>query len=94
MKKPLLDASPDELQAWMAERGHRSFHARQVYRWIFERAPRTSRGCRIFPKGFGDELEEEWTVFASKIVFQHVSPDGTEKLLLAVPPTAGGSNAC
>ena len=66
----------------MAERGHRSFHARQVYRWIFERRAEDFDVMSDLPKGLRVALEEEWTVFASKIVFQHVSPDGTEKLLL------------
>src|SRR5947209_2470617 len=35
MKRPLLDATPEELKAWMAERGQRPFRARQVYRWVF-----------------------------------------------------------
>jgi 23S rRNA (adenine2503-C2)-methyltransferase len=80
--RALLDATPEELKAWMAERGHREFHARQVYRWMFDRRASAFEGMSDLPKRLREELEAEWAVFATTIVHHHVAPDGTDKLLL------------
>ncbi len=80
--RALLDASPDELGAWMAARGHREFHARQVYRWIFERRASEFEGMSDLPKRLREQLEAEWTVFETTVLDHHVAPDGTDKLLL------------
>lgn len=80
--RALLDASPDELGAWMVARGHREFRARQVYRWVFERRARAFEGMSDLPKRLRAELEAEWTVFGTTVLHQHAAPDGTDKLLL------------
>ena len=80
--RSLFDASPEELGAWMAERGHRPYHARQVYRWIFERRAEGFEGMSDVPKRLRDELEEHWSVFSMAVSTHHVAPDGTDKLLL------------
>ena len=82
LKRPILDATPGELGSWMAERGHRPFHARQVYRWIFDRRAELFEAMSDVPKRLRDELEGSWVVFSSKISTHHVAPDGTDKLLL------------
>ena len=42
----------------MAERGHRPYHARQVYRWIFERRAEGFEGMSDVPKRLRDELRD------------------------------------
>ncbi len=81
-KRSLLEATPGELGAWMAERGHRPYHARQVFRWIFERRAEGFEGMSDIPKRLRDELEAAWSVFATRVTLHHVAPDGTDKLLL------------
>jgi 23S rRNA (adenine2503-C2)-methyltransferase len=78
----LLEASPEELGTWMAERGHRPYHARQVYRWIFERRAEGFEGMSDVPKRLRDELEGHWSVFSMAESTHRVAPDGTDKLLL------------
>ncbi len=80
--RSLLEVSPQELGAWMAGRGHRPYHARQVYRWIFERRAEGFAGMSDVPKRLRDELEEHWSVFSTVESTHHVAPDGTDKLLL------------
>ncbi|WP_435011364.1 23S rRNA (adenine(2503)-C(2))-methyltransferase RlmN [Tundrisphaera lichenicola] len=81
-RRSLFEASPEELGAWMAERGHRPYHARQVYRWIFERRIEGFEGMSDVPKRLRDEMEGAWTVFSTRIATHNIAPDGTDKLLL------------
>lgn len=85
MKRPLLDATPDALKLWMASHGHREFHARQIFRWVFDHRAESFEGMSDLPKRLRQELDDEWTVFATTTAHHHVSPDGTDKLLLACP---------
>jgi len=85
MKRPLLDATTDDLKAWLAERGHRAFHAPQVYRWVFEKRAEGFDTMSDLPKTLRQQLDDEWTVFSTAVAHHHVAPDGTDKLLLACP---------
>jgi 23S rRNA (adenine2503-C2)-methyltransferase len=82
MKRSLLDTTPEDLKSWMAGRGHRPFHARQVYRWVFGRRAEGFGEMSDLPKALRKELDEEWEVFATTVVHHSVAPDGTDKLLL------------
>ena len=85
MKRPLLDSNPDGLKSWLLERGHRPFHAAQVYRWVFEKRAEGFDSMSDLPKGLRRDLDEEWTVFATIPVDHHIARDGTGKLLLQCP---------
>jgi 23S rRNA (adenine2503-C2)-methyltransferase len=85
MKRPLLDASPDNLNAWLVERGHRPFHARQILKWVFEKRAEGFDGMSDLPKTLRQQLDDDWTVFATTVAHHHVAPDDTDKLLLACP---------
>ena len=82
MKRALLDATTGELTAWLGERGHPGYRARQVLRWVFEGRAEGFEAMSDLPRGLRQELDEAWTVFATRPVHHHVSPDGTDKLLL------------
>ncbi len=84
-RRPVLDADPTALGAWMLEHGFRPFHARQVYRWIFERRAEGFGVMSDLSQKLRDALDAEWTVFATTVALHHVAPDGTDKLLLACP---------
>ena len=81
-KRSLLEVSPEELGSWMAERGHKPYHARQVFRWVFERRAEAFAGMSDVPLRLRDELESSWSIFSTTVSTHHVSPDGTDKLLL------------
>src|SRR5438270_13422130 len=80
--RSVFEASPEELGAWMTERGHRPYHARQVYRWVFERRAEGFEGMSDVPKRLRDELQEHWSIFSTRVSTHQVAPDGTDKLLL------------
>ena len=82
VKRSIFEVPPAELGSWMAERGHPAYHARQVFRWAFERRAEGFDGMSDVPKRLREELEAGWVVFSTSIALHHASPDGTEKLLL------------
>ena len=82
MKRPLLDATPDELKGWLANRGCPGYRAGQVLRWVFEGRAEGFGAMSDLPKRLREELDGEWVVFATTTAHHHVSPDGTDKLLL------------
>ncbi len=85
MKRPLLEATSEELKAWVVERGHPSYHARQVLRWVFPRRAEGFESMSDVPKELRQQLDAEWTVFGTRFVYHSAAPDGTDKLLLECP---------
>ena len=82
-RRPLLDANFDELRDWIVARGYPAYRAKQVIRWVAERRAESFGMMSDVPKRLREELETEWTVFATTIDHRDTSPDGTDKLLLA-----------
>ena len=82
MLRPLLDLRPGELAAWMADRGHRAFHAGQVERWVYARRAESFEAMSDLPKDLRRQLAEEFTAFSTSVADARVAPDGTDKLLL------------
>ena len=81
-KRSVLQVLPEELGSWMAGRGHRPYHASQVFRWIFERRAEAFGGMSDVPSRLREELEAEWSIFSTTVSRHLVAPDGTDKLLL------------
>ena len=82
MKRPLLESSVEELKAWMTNRGHPGYHARQVFRWIFRHRAERFEAMSDLPKELRQQLDDEWTVFGTSVAHHYVGCDGTDKLLL------------
>jgi 23S rRNA (adenine2503-C2)-methyltransferase len=81
-RRSLLDVSAEELGSWMLERGHRPYHARQVFRWVFERRAESFAVMSDVPLRLREELEASWSIFSTGVSTHRVAPDGTDKLLL------------
>jgi 23S rRNA (adenine2503-C2)-methyltransferase len=71
-----------DIERALQERGYPSYHARQVYRWIYRRAVGDPARMTDLPKDLRARLAEEFTVSTPRIVGDDVSMDGTRKLLL------------
>ena len=82
MKRPLLDASIEELVSWMAGRGHPAYRARQVLRWLFDRRGETFAAMSDLPRPLREELAADWSALGTQVAYRSLAPDGTEKLLL------------
>jgi 23S rRNA (adenine2503-C2)-methyltransferase len=83
--RPLLEESAETLGNWMAEAGFPRFHARQVFRQVFDRRAADFAGMSDLPNALRAALREAWTVYSGTIRHHDVSPDGTEKVLIAWP---------
>jgi 23S rRNA (adenine2503-C2)-methyltransferase len=78
----MLEATADDLRAWLAERGHAAYRARQVLDGVIRRRAESFGGMTDLPMGLRRELEAEWSVFSTSVDYRDQSPDGTDKLLL------------
>ena len=81
-KRPLLGATVEELQAWMASRGHPQYRARQVLEWVIQRRAEAFEPMSDLPLRLREQLASEWTVFGTRVAYHGYSPDMTAKLLL------------
>ena len=82
MKRSFLNEHLVGLKSWMVEIGRPAFHARQVERWVFERRAIDFESMSDLPKAVRSRLAEDWSLFETRPVHHHRSPDGTDKLLL------------
>lgn len=81
--RPLLEVDRGELAGWLADRGHPAYRSGQVFRWVFDHRAADFEAMTNLPKPLRDELAASWAVFGTTVAHHHVSPDGTDKLLLA-----------
>jgi 23S rRNA (adenine2503-C2)-methyltransferase len=79
---PLLDLSPEQLAAWLAERGQPKYRAGQVRRWFFGARADSFAQMSDLPKPLRDELTAAFTVWTTRVAAHCRSSDGSEKLLL------------
>jgi 23S rRNA (adenine2503-C2)-methyltransferase len=81
-KRLLLEATTEELRAWMTERGHPAYRVRQVLEWVIQRRAESFEPMSDLPLTLRLQLELEWSILGTRIAFHDRSPDGTDKLLL------------
>src|SRR6516162_680736 len=81
-KRPVLSATAGEWRRWMVERGHPAYRARQVLDWVIRRRAGSFEPMSDLPKGLRQQLDAEWTVFGTRVVYHDVAPDGTDKLVV------------
>src|SRR5215211_3541358 len=81
-KPALLDRSPDELRAWLAERGEPPMRARQIRGWVLERRATSFDEMTDLPKGLRRELADAFDVLGTSVERHLVAADATNKLLL------------
>ncbi|MCC7125539.1 MAG: 23S rRNA (adenine(2503)-C(2))-methyltransferase RlmN [Acidobacteria bacterium] len=62
--------------------GHKRFHARQVYAWIWKRGVTDPEGMTDLPKALRAALASQARVATPEVVQRSVSEDGTRKLVL------------
>jgi 23S rRNA (adenine2503-C2)-methyltransferase len=81
-KRPVLSATAEEWRRWMVERGQPAYRARQVLDWVIRRRAGSFELMSDLPKALRQELDAEWTVFGTRVVYHDVAPDGTDKLVV------------
>lgn len=78
----LLDQSPEQFRAWLAERDLPAFRAGQIRRWLFQRRADDFDQMTDLPKSLRSTLAESFQLWTTQIATHRKSQDGTEKLLL------------
>jgi 23S rRNA (adenine2503-C2)-methyltransferase len=78
----LLDFDCRDLENWFQARGHKPFHARQVFKWIHKHGVTDFDAMTDLGKRLRGELHELAEVRPPKIVLEQPSSDGTRKWLL------------
>jgi 23S rRNA (adenine2503-C2)-methyltransferase len=71
-----------DIERALVERGHRAFHGRQVYRWMYRRGETDVARMTDLGKELRAALAAEFTVTTPVVVGDDRSTDGTRKLLL------------
>src|SRR5436190_19650103 len=82
--RPYHETSADDIAAWLAEQMSASYRARQIRHWIFHRRAATFAEMSDLPADLRTKLAEEFSLWSTRIHTHRTSPDGTEKLLLAL----------
>jgi 23S rRNA (adenine2503-C2)-methyltransferase len=70
------------LEAALAERGHKRFHARQVFQWIYKRGVTDIAAMTDLSRELRATLAGQFRITTPQIVSRERSADGTEKFLL------------
>jgi 23S rRNA (adenine2503-C2)-methyltransferase len=82
LQRPVLSATADEWRAWMVQRGHPAYRARQVLDWVIRRRAESFEPMSDLPRALRQQLDAEWTVFGTRVAYHDVAPDGTDKLVV------------
>ena len=80
----LLDLNPDELTAWLADRGYPKYRAGQVCKWMVVSPQAGFDGMSDLPKKLRLELSEAFALWTMTEAARQESEDGTQKLLLGL----------
>jgi 23S rRNA (adenine2503-C2)-methyltransferase len=71
-----------ELETALDERGHKRFHARQIFQWVYRRGVIDVGAMTDLSRDLRAALSDEFTVTTPNVVARERSADGTEKFLL------------
>ena len=75
LDRPALESAFDAL-------GHRRFHARQIFRWIYRHGVTDVEAMTDLSRGLRASLAQQFTLTTPALTQRETSTDGTEKFLL------------
>jgi len=82
MKTDLAGLELAELEDFVVSLGHKKFHAKQIYQWIWKRGVAGFDEMTNLSRELRDALAERATVSQADVVHHDVSEDGTQKFVL------------
>src|SRR5678815_1495339 len=82
MKTDLAGLELSELEDFVQSLGHKKFHARQIYQWIWKRGVTDFAEMTNLSRELRDALVGSATISLPEIVHHDVSTDGTQKFVL------------
>jgi 23S rRNA (adenine2503-C2)-methyltransferase len=78
----LADLDRPALESALDARGHRRFHARQIFRWIYCHGVTDVEAMTDLSRGLRAILAQQFTLTTPALAHRETSIDGTEKFLL------------
>jgi 23S rRNA (adenine2503-C2)-methyltransferase len=82
MKTDLAALELSELETFVQSLGHKKFHARQIYQWIWKRGVTSFDEMTNLSRELRSALAEHAVVSLPEVVQHDVSEDGTQKFVL------------
>ena len=82
MKTDLAGLELKELEEFVVALGHKKFHARQIYNWIWKRGVANFDEMTNLSRELRGALTEQAVVSLPEVVQHQVSEDGTQKFVL------------
>ena len=77
-----------ELEEFVQSLGHKKFHARQLYHWIWKRGVTEFQEMSNLSLELRKALEERATISMPEVIKHDVSTDGTQKFVLKLSEAA------
>jgi len=77
----IFQTNLEELKQILSSWDEKSFHAKQIFSWIYQRGAKDFSEMTDLPKSLRDKLRENFSFFALKPIEVLKSSDGTEKFL-------------
>jgi 23S rRNA (adenine2503-C2)-methyltransferase len=78
----LADLDRPALESALDAVGHRRFHARQIFRWIYRHGVTDVEAMTDLSRGLRATLAQQFTLTTPTLAHRETSSDGTEKFLL------------
>jgi 23S rRNA (adenine2503-C2)-methyltransferase len=78
----LAELDLPEMEAALAARGEQTFHARQVFRWIYRRGVADFGQMTDLSRPLRAKLQDEFTLSTPAVRSEQLSSDGTRKFVL------------
>ena len=73
----IYDLSMNDLQDYLSEKGLKPFHARQIFRWLYDKRISDFNAMSDISKKLIEQLREDFSIKPLKIVTSQTSKDGT-----------------
>jgi len=81
-RSDLAELERSALESALEARGHKAFHARQIFRWLYRRGVTDAEAMTDLSRDLRGALARDFTTATPELTHRETSTDGTEKFLL------------
>jgi 23S rRNA (adenine2503-C2)-methyltransferase len=81
-RSDLAELERSALESALEARGHKAFHARQIFRWLYRRGVTDVDAMTDLSRDLRAALARDFTIATPELTHRETSTDGTEKFLL------------
>lgn len=81
MKKNIYDYSFEDLENYLLENGSKKFHAKQIFKWLYEKRVKDFASMSDLSKKLQELLISDFDIPSLEVAAKQVSRDGTTKYL-------------